>query len=186
MSIKSIIKRVDNTEYLIDIDYDEFWDSPREWRDGSFLCIRKHRRYDFPNELAFDFESFDEWEIELPELEENKKLFWLDCYEHSGVSFSLAGKGIQCKFDTSNKCGFIIAENEEQASQEIEDYNKYINWECYRLDISYRDIIIDKIGKEYISEWEYIDACTFLWWNNIKPPSQSPLSQEEWENFINS
>lgn len=183
MTIKTLMKRVWDIEYKVEVDYDEFVDSPRECVDNSFLCIREHRRYDFPNELDFDFDDFDEWDIELPKLEENQKLFWLDCYEHSGISFSLAGTGRQCRFDTSSKCGFIIAESEEVAKQEIERYNQYLNGECYMVDVSERSVI-EKDWKVFYSDWEWVDAMSCIGWENLEAPSQYPFEEGEWEEFI--
>lgn len=184
MSIKTLQKRVGDTEYKIDIDYDHFAESPREYNEWSELCIRENRRYDFPNELSITEEGFENVElIESIAKEREQKLFWLDCYEHSGMSFSLAGEGMQCRFDSSPKCGFIIAESEEQARAEIEEYNQYINWECYWVDVSSRDIIT-KWDKEFYSDWEFIDSMNCLGWENLEAPSQFPFEEWEWEKFI--
>lgn len=215
MSIKTLQKRAGDIEYRVEIDYDHFAESPREYSEWSYLCIRKHRNYTFPNELDFDFEwvdsmdmlteeednilpmNNDRWDlierrvndklIELAEAEAKEKwleLFWLDCYEHSGISFSLAGEGMQCRFDTSGKCGFIIAESEEQARAEIKEYNQYINWECYWVDVSSRDII-EKGDKTFYSDWEFIDSMSCIGWENLEAPSQFPFEEGEWDNFIN-
>ena len=184
MSIKTLTKQVWDIEYKVEIDYAEFVDSPREYNELSKLCIRKHRNYNFPNELGFDFDAFDDWEMELPVLEENQKLFWLDFYEHSGISFSLAGQGMQCKFDTSWKCGFIICENEEQAKAEIKEYNQWLNWDCYRVDVSERSVI-EKDWKIFYSEWENLDCMSCIGWNNLEAPSHFSFEEWEWEKFIN-
>ena len=177
MSIKEKTKRVWDIEYKVEIDYDEFIDSPREYSCDSKLCLREIHFYIFPNELDFDFYAFDEWEIELPTLEENQKLFWINCYEHSRISFSLAGEG------TSGSGGFIIAESEEVAKQDIEEYNQYINGECYRVDVSERSII-EKDWKVFYSDWEYIDGMSSIGWENLEAPSQYPFEAGEWEKFI--
>lgn len=180
MSIKQTTKQMWDVEYKIEIDYDDFA-SPREYSEQGMLCIRKHRDYNFPNELDFDFDAFDEWDIELPKLEENQKLFWLDCYEHSSIHFSLAGEGV---FDTSGKCGFIICESEEQARAEIEEHNQYINGECYRVSVSERSII-EKDWKVFYSDWEWkSEDDMIIGWDNLQAPSQYPFEAGEWEKFI--
>ena len=187
MSIKTLQKRVGDIEYKVDIDYDDWAVSPREYRDGTYLCIRENRSYTFPNELDFDFEAFDDWEVLLPELKKWfwDKLFWLDCYEHSGITFSLAGEGMKCSFDTSSKCGFIIAESEKQARAEIEEYNQYINWECYWVDVSSRGII-EKGGNTFYSDWEAMDSMSCIGWDNLWAPSQFPFEEGEWEKFVST
>ena len=188
MSIKETTKRVWDVEYKIEIDYCEFADSPREYSCDSKLCLREHRDYDFPNELDFDFDAFDEWEIELPTLEENQKLFWLSLYIHSWASFSLAtydenGRWTRWEFDYAD--GFIIAESEEQAKAEIEEYNSYLNWECYTLDMSMRDVI-EKDWKTFYSDWEWVDTMSCIGWENLQAPSQYPFEVGEWGEFISN
>lgn len=98
--IKTI--KLDDNHY-VDVVYDENPDSPRNWDHSSKLCIREHRRYSFPNELQINFED----EEDFLDKTVGYHVFWLDCYEHSGIQFSLSGEGMQCRFDTSRKCGFI-------------------------------------------------------------------------------
>ena len=67
------------------IKYDEDSEDPREWDNLGKLCLRKHRRYNFPNELEFDFDDgYEEDTVEkrLKELEKTYFIFRLDCYEH--------------------------------------------------------------------------------------------------------
>lgn len=195
------IKKIQLTDDVyVDIVYDEDNESPRKWDNISKLCIREHRRYDFPNELKINFDdlnSYDDYEvddnyqiIETVGQHEQKKLegyhmFWLDCYEHSGISFSLSGTGMQCQFDTSRKCGLIAipkhfewdngpgysgsvdyteAEAEEMAKADIEIYNQYMNGEVYgfRLMQSFEPIIwSDSDGRqhEYKADDECLDSC---------------------------
>lgn len=100
------IKKIQLTDDVyVDVVYDEDSESPRAWDNISKLCIREHRRYNFPNELEINFDdlsSEDAYEtddngdtIETLRQHELKKfdgyhVFWLDCYEHSGIAFSLS------------------------------------------------------------------------------------------------
>lgn len=147
-----------NYEWKFTISPDNCPESPREWAEGNYLCIREHRRYDFPNELdvteeGFENSDFIEWLAES----KNLKVFWLDCYEHSSIRFSIAGTGRQCQFDTANKCGFILAEDIEQAEALIEEYNQYLNWEVYSFSVSKRKAI--ELDWEMLyGEWDYVDG----------------------------
>ena len=176
-----MIKRIWNTEYKLVIQQDEWVESPREWNDWSKLCIREHRRSNFPNELGFsecDFENIEK--IANIAKENGLTLFWLDCYEHSNIYFSLAGTGTQCRFDTSNKCGFILAESEEVAKQEIETYNSWLNWEVYEYIIEEREVI-EKEWKTFYTDWEFIDSCGgFYDWESMVG-QQDIFSKEEFE-----
>lgn len=162
-----------NDGHRLVISYDMDAESPREWDNTWKLCIKKHRRHNFPNELDFDFDEDYEDYKDTDVLEEEYHIFWLECYEHSWIVFSLAGTGMQCQFDTAEKCGFIAipkneCENIEDAKQiageEIEMYNKYLNGEVYRWHTE------EKISRTTTnSEWdvkerierEYEDGC---WW----------------------
>ena len=139
------------------IQYDQCPDSPREYDDVTKLSIRKHRHYDFPNEQALSFDSeFGELEEELANLEPTHYIFHIDCYEHSGISFSLSGKGMQCKFDTARGVWIItvpksytydysktekrtIEYTEQQANEmaqsTLDEYNAYINGEVYEYNL---------------------------------------------------
>ncbi len=153
------------------ISYDMDTESPREWDNIWKLCIRKHRRYNFPNELGFDFDEDYEDYKDTDVLEEKYHIFWLDCYEHSWIAFSLAGTGMQCQFDTAEKCGFIAipkneCENIEDAKQiagnEIKIYNQYLNWEVYawhtEKKVVWTTVREDKTIDEK-EEREYEDGC---------------------------
>lgn len=167
-----ITKRIWNKEYKLKALQDEFAESPREWQmEYSKMCIRDHRRYDFPNELEFDFNAYDDGDLQLPWLDPNQYFFWLDCYEHSGILFSLTWEWQQCRFDTANKCWFLIVtldDNGEKSNGEARDqaklildaYNSYLNGEVYEYILESREII-EKDWKTFTSEWECIEAC---WW----------------------
>ncbi len=69
-----------NNGNRLDICHDEDMQSPREWDNVGKLCIREHRRYNFPNELDYDFDSAGE-DAEI--LYNTYYIFDLDMYEHT-------------------------------------------------------------------------------------------------------
>ena len=142
------------------ISQDEYAESPRECEYTSKLVIQTHRQYSFPNELDFDFNnnSKEEFNEFIQSQEKEYFIFSLDCYIHSGVSFSLSWEGIQCAFDTSNNCGYILIKKEENltiedarkdAEVQIEEYNAYLNGDIYSF------ILYDKDGKIEDSCWGF-------------------------------
>lgn len=158
------------------IGYEEDSESPRERDNTGKLCLREHRRYKFPNELDFDFcsdpEDTDEKTIRET-LEHRYHIFWLDCYEHSWILFSLSWQCMQCRFDTSNNVWFIaipkkddsnpsIENSYEEAKKiaeaEIKTYNQYLNWEVYRRITEKPVKRTSEDGQEKI-EREYEDGC---------------------------
>lgn len=167
-----LTKRIWDKEYKLVICQDECADDPRidGWdREWSDLCIRKNRKYDFPNELDFDFDAYDDWEITLPWLDPNQYIFQLDFYEHSWITFSLKWEWMNDRFDSSINVWFIIVSLDNDAEKSdwlardiareyINNYNAYLNWEIYEFIIEEQDIIT-KDWKEYYSWWENYDSC---------------------------
>lgn len=153
--------------YKVVVSYDEFCSSPREYEEYTKLCIREHRRYNFPNELNFDFDKYDEWDLtQLEEIEKDYDIFWIDCYEHSWIAFSLTWHWVQCQWDTAKYCGFIAIpkvlqwDKRKLAQKDLTEYNQYLNWEVYEYGI-YRKHTYKDDNWEEIFEWDYIEWC---WW----------------------
>lgn len=156
-------KTFDN--YRIRVEYDDFAESPREYADCK-LCIREHRRYDFPNELDFNFDMYDDWDLtQLEEIEKSYDLYWLDCYEHSWIAFSLTWHWMQCQWDTAKYCGFIAVKKDIQnwrdlVKKELEEWNCWLNGLCYVYYVERKHIYKDEDWNEMI-DWDYIEWC---WW----------------------
>jgi len=53
---------LDDSHY-INIYYDEFSDSPRQWDPQTKICIKEYREYTFPNELNINFDDLDNEDI---------------------------------------------------------------------------------------------------------------------------
>lgn len=107
----------------LEIRYDDFAESPRHNDNIWYMDIRDHRRYNFPKELSIAWDEWEETANELIELEKNFYVFPIDCYEHSGISFSLSGTGMQCQFDTSKSVG-IIAIPRVYNGYDIKEWNR--------------------------------------------------------------
>ena len=88
----------------------------------------------------------------------NPYALWLDVYEHSNMSFSLSGEGMQCRWDTARRgaCwapddallehinSFPEAERAANAERicrlELETYNDWNNGNCYGIVIATYDL----------------------------------------------
>lgn len=161
---EAIAKYMLNNWKRLVISFDECSESPRNFDEDSFLCMRKHRNYDFPNELEYDFNDLDDgwmdW-VEMSKILKENYVFWIDCYEHSWIVFSLSWEWMQCKFDTSKYCGFMAVKKElykteeeakKRAKEQLSIYNKRISWEVY-------EYLIEKSV-----EWKTDDWRTKIEW----------------------
>lgn len=137
------VKYIDTTNYKIRIYQDEWADGPDTW--GNFTIV------DFTRDGNANIDDYTtETGKLLPSVQAKLKagkMFFIDKYEHSGVSYSLSNEGMQCRFDTSSNCGFIVfddayikgisySDRQEYARRDLEVYNQWANGEVYTVDIS--------------------------------------------------
>lgn len=143
----------------VNVENSEWFESPREF-DNLGKMVFHHKRYDFPNEIEFDFESCNDWDKVEKSIKKKfgpmiMKKVWL--YDHSGFTFSTSsfyGKLPQghAEFD-SGVVGFMFVtlkdirkEYGKAGKKEIEKvsnilknelsvYNKYVNNECYMFSV---------------------------------------------------
>lgn len=190
----------------VDINYDEFWDDPREWGQSTKMCIRKHRNYTFPNELDYNFDCADDdtiygtredWtEFTVAENEEDKlkwyHVFSLDCYEHWQISFSLSWTWMQCRWDTSKDCWFIAVPISQYpdswdarsiAKQDIKIYNQYLNGEVYWFQYCQTFPSHEIDWRTYQTEDDIIDSC--YWFYDTKDIAEH-LPSEYKDIFLNA
>ena len=175
------------------IKYDYNADSPRESDDVTKLSVSPHRRYDFPNEHNLSFQDDDEIKAELTTLSSTHYIFPLDFYEHSGIAFSLSGKGMQCQFDTSRGIWYVtvpksytynysstekktITYTEQQAKEmaesTIKEYNAFINGEVYRYTLH------DEQGEE-------VDSCGWFYsFAEIKDNLPTEWKDEDMDEYF--
>ena len=104
--------------------------------DVLFL-IKKSRKYQFPNDLDFDFTNEDVYE----KYGEEYDIYPLNCYIHGNVHFYIQWTKVMEMFDTSNDVGYVLAPkgfvDEDGVIRQIERFNSVINWEVY--DIAYQE-----------------------------------------------
>lgn len=142
----------------IHIFFDLEPDNPRNWGE-TWFCIRKDNRYDFPNDLNFDFDNDS-----VHDYKDDYHIFQLSCYEHGWIKFSITSD--KTLSDGGSKVGFIAVPDQvpkeealKKAEQELEDYNKYLNWEVYWFHLYKRFPSIEKDGRIYNTEPEELDHC---------------------------
>ena len=122
----------------VEIFYDQFTDSPREWDNETKFALF-HNRYKFPNEIGIDHNDYASWS----EMQEalDKKYMWVYpvfMYDHSGLAFSI--NSFDCPFD-SGQVGFIVLESgtAEQAykwaTSELETFSHYMNGEMFGVSV---------------------------------------------------
>lgn len=162
----------------IQLWYDEyFYDDEWFYHDENVkIDVMQHRNYEFLHELWIDYgflnETYEKWDYYYEDyIEEQKKfkkickenrVFWLDFFEHSMISFSLSmfRKNIgYYEMDRTRNVWYIAIKRRRWLTYEkavkiakntIEDYNNYCNWFISEFRIEDEN-------------WEMIDACTWYY-----------------------
>lgn len=137
----------DDKNIVVRFDYDDFPDSPREWASTTFVTwLRNHcspdkNGYGDPNELLDELRNGD--------------YYWSKVYAtiHSGITYFRAGRYNHDSWD-SGFAGFIFIEKDDADKyfkleseddiydifdDELEEYTKYSNGECYHCHVEYLD-----------------------------------------------
>ena len=127
---------VDNIS--VEIFYDQFADSPREW-DNSTKFVMFHNRYKLPNETDIDHNDYASWDEMQEALHKEYKHGWaVFMYDHSGLAFSI--NAFNCKWD-SGQVGFIVSnegtpeEAYKWATSELETFSHYMNGEMFGVSV---------------------------------------------------
>lgn len=122
----------------VEIFYDQFADSPREW-DNSTKFVMFHNRYNLPNEIGIDHNDYSSWSEMQEALEKDyKNVHKVYMYDHSGVALSLSSFGD--RWD-SGQVGFIVTDNKSpeaslvDAMQELESYSHWLNGETFGVSV---------------------------------------------------
>jgi len=137
------VKYIDTMEYIATVRYDDC-ESPAEW--GNFNIVTFNPRWT-------TYKPLDDITTESGKLTpafqaklKAGKVFWLDIYEHGGVSYRLSGEGMQDRFDTTSRGGYIelfyefkkgtkLEEKQDIARQDLEEYTSWANGETYSVTI---------------------------------------------------
>ena len=148
-------------KYTINIEHDEYAESPREWDNlGTMICFS--RRYNLGDKHCYDKGDFNSWDkLEKEIIKDNGPCIILPVYmyEHGGIA--LATTSFRCNWD-SGQVGFIFVSKSKVKSEygyknitpqrrekieeilnfEVKLYSKYINGEVYEF------VIEDEDGEE--------------------------------------
>ena len=149
--------KVGNYEVKVERDpYGEDF-NPRDWDNlGTWVC--NHRRYALPNEIDFNFNTFNSWRVAAAELSKRYDyVLALYMYEHSGLSFNLCGLSPYWQHGRwgGGQVGFVVANKSDVRKWfgvkkvtaavetrfyntlrgEVADYQLFSNGEVYSFDV---------------------------------------------------
>jgi hypothetical protein len=173
------------TRQVLDIQDDEWLDSPREYGNFATLTLH-HNRYSLANEELTNGETinskdYDSWQDMLDYIlksEDIALIYPVYMQDHSSLSFNITPfRGMYEYFD-SGQVGFIFASKDklrkdyncknitkkilEKAKSilevELETYQKYVNNEAYRFDL-YANMGDYNHRNDFDSTVEVIDSC---------------------------
>lgn len=135
------------------IRYDQNAESPTEW--GNFTII---------NHREIELDDDDNLTTDMLAKLADGRAFWVDKYEHSGVSYTLAGEGMNDRWDTSSKWGIIEFTDEyatnfddyegrrKMAAGDLKEYTAWAEGEVYGYQIY-------KANPTGLDDDEELDAC---------------------------
>lgn len=123
-------------------------ENPVEWSDEReiYSFSTRHRSFMHPDEFGL---HEGPWGTTSSQAGLRRKLdtgtaFILSCYQHSGISWSLKGEGMQDRFDTARVAGILFQKGKrretyeqraERARQWLDIYNAWCNGEVYRVEL---------------------------------------------------
>ncbi len=148
----------------LEIIYDDFPFDPMEsWEVMMDIC--PNRNYIFPKSFSLDWEDIKLYN-NLDSIKRFEKMYhicWLDCYQHSWISLSLAWEWMQCRFDTTKNIWVIWLHRETYTKEEaieymrsfLRKYNAYLNWEFYCFEYD---------GVTYGNLYDRNDIITTIEW----------------------
>ena len=148
---------------VVTFEHDEFPESPREWSSTTFVtwlrnhCSPNENDYDDPNELLDELQNGD--------------YYWSKVYAtiHSGIWYFRPGMRYFDQWD-SGFAGFIFIKKEDASKNyninsekdafqlfdnELEDYTRWCNGECYCCSIEY----LDDDESVYYTGYFDLDSC---------------------------
>jgi len=99
---------VSNIKLVVTLSHDDFPDNPAEC-DGWKLHSFSHRHASFKHPDHFDVDEDKELAAKL----KNGLAFWLAYFEHGNCVWSISGEGPQCRWDSVQRAGILIWEDDE-------------------------------------------------------------------------
>lgn len=156
-----VVYRAENDKFLLEVDHDEYGESPREW-DNIGTMVYGHRTYDLGDEKAQNIEEYNSWhewlrgEVIAKHGEDNVIALPLYLYDHSGLTMNTTG--FSCRWD-SGQVGWIYATKEtflketaynekklfeegkaeEMLRNEVDIFDKYIRGDVYCFVLSKKE-----------------------------------------------
>ena len=162
-------KRIGN--YLIEVDYDNHPQSPREYDNiSTMICF--HKRYDLGDKHNYKSDDYDGWEEVKEAIMNDYKVLMIKplyLFDHSGITISTSPFG--CQWD-SGRIGWVFIEeknwikmmgedmdrSEERLERiidgDVETYDKYLTGEVYQYKIY--EVETCSLGHEHKS---LVESC---------------------------
>lgn len=135
--------------YQLDIIIDDMAESPITAFDNVGQMVLRHRKYNLPNEIDLDFDSFLSWD-EVYDFLHTKYAFILPIYmyDHGGITIST--NPFNDPWD-SGQIGYIVTNEDHEGKtleilrNEVEIFSQYLEGHCY--------------GFRIIKDGEEIESC---------------------------
>jgi len=173
--------------YTIDINQDEFADSPRDWGSPTqMICFQ--RRYDLGDKHSYNSDDYDGWdELSKAISKKGDLIAPLYLYDHSGLRIKIGSfQGLlpqgHAEFD-SGQVGFIVFTREKirehfevkritpatlkkaqkLMEQDVSYYDSYISGSVYQYTVTDEDgEVIESCGGYYDYDMAETDAKTLV------------------------
>ena len=158
---KEIVIQTSKGFSVLWLDNDDYPENPLETWDGvgRIYTARRHAKIQEHHAMQEALGLDRDWRVDQDgDQSAHPDVVKLDCYKHSGETWSVTQTGQNCRFDRSAGAGVWIpdetlfailqtlpdSERKEQrivyARQACELYNSYLNGDVYALKVAYFDI----------------------------------------------
>ena len=125
--------------------------------------------------------DFMEYKAEAKAVNKEFHIFPVDAYIHSGISLSLHGEGMQCKWDSSSYVGcIIVARSEARTIKQAEKIARGIleTWNDYLQGNVYRYVCVDP------QTGETIGSCSGFYGYNHEESGLLDNAREEIDVYL--
>lgn len=159
------IEIIKNDNKRVEIFYDEYLDSPRDWDNlGIMICF--HQKYNLGDKHSYDSTDYNGWddiEKAITRDENAAVILPLYLYDHSGITIKTTP--FSCRWD-SGQIGFIYTSKKNVRKEfevkhittkirekvkeillgEVKTYDQYLNGDVYYYDYYVDDNLVDGCG----------------------------------------